>query len=212
MTWGVTTWWLVLAGAAAAAGAGPVLLPGGDAGGWTERSFEGHTVYHREVVDQVPALRATADASASGLYREQRVSLQQWPVLRWRWRIEQSVMAPDERARDGDDFAARVYVIAAHPYLPWKTRAVCYVWAGRSAVGQDWPNPYTDSVRMLVLRSGDAQAGRWVEERRDVAADFRRLFGSAPERIDAVAVMTDGDQTGARVTAWYTGIGFEAGD
>ncbi len=36
------------------------------------------------------------------------------------------------------------------------------------------------SVKVIVLRSGPAEAGRWIAEERDLAADYRRLFGEEP--------------------------------
>ena len=194
------------------AGSTPTRLPlldRGDASAWEERSFQGSTRYTAASADGVDALRAEARDAASGLYLERAILLSQWPVLRWRWRVSQSLDPGDERARSGDDFAARIYVVASHPVFFWKSRALCYVWAGREPVGATWPNPYTDNVMMVVLRSGDSRAGRWVEERRDVAADFRRAFGEVPHSLDAVAIMTDTDQSGGMATAWYDAIHFE---
>jgi hypothetical protein len=196
--------------AVSASGASLMLLSGGDASGWEEQSFQGNTRYRTQELDGEPALRARAEAAASALYREQAVDLERWPVLRWRWRVGASLQVADERSRAGDDFAARVYVSARHPVRFWSTRTICYVWAGRVRVGDDWPNPYNDDVRMLALRSGDAEAGRWVEERRDVAEDFRRLFGDAPQRVEGVAIMTDSDQSATSATAWYQGLRFES--
>jgi hypothetical protein len=185
------------------------LLQPGSLDGWTARSFVGATQYQSVLLDGVHAVRAQAEASASGLYREGRVSLDEWPSLRWRWRVQASLPIVDERSREGEDFAARVYVITSHPLLFWKTRAICYVWAAGLQAGQDWPNPYTDSVHMVALNGvGDASGG-WIEHERDVAADFKRYFGETLAHIDAVAVMTDTDQGGGRATAWYADLRFE---
>lgn len=203
---------MAMALGAVAAGAGPALLPllpGGDVRGWEEHRFAGSTRYRTVALGDVHALRADADGEASGLYLKRRVELGHWPLLRWRWRVAHALVPADERARNGDDFAARVYVVSGDPLRFWKTRTLCYVWAGRAGVGASWRNPYADDVVMVVLRSGDAEAGHWVEERRDVAADFRRHFGEAPRAVDAVAIMTDTDQTGSRATAWYEGLRFE---
>ena len=61
-------------------------------------------------------------------------------------------------------------------------------------------------ARMVVLRSGADHAGRWVMERRDVLADYRRLFGIEPPRLVGVALMTDTDDTGERAEAWYDAV------
>jgi hypothetical protein len=186
------------------------LLPGGRVDGFEERSFSGNTLYRSEIHGGVKALRAQADGAASGLYWTREVTLDRWPLLRWRWQVDDLPMVEDERSKEGDDFVARVYVVAANPILFWKSRAICYVWTSKVPVGESWPNPYTDKVVMVALRSGRGGAAGWLEERRDVAADFKRHFGEVPQRLDAVAVMTDTDQSGGRATAWYEGLRFES--
>lgn len=44
---------------------------------------------------------------------------------------------------------------------------------------------------------------RWVGEKRDIRADFQSLFGEEIDRIGAVALMTDTNNSGQSVTAWY---------
>jgi hypothetical protein len=81
-----------------------------------------------------------------------------------------------------------------------------YVWDNRLAPGTVLANPYTDRVRMIVVRSGNAEAERWVSEERNVLDDYRRAFGEEPPAIAGVAVMTDTDDTGASATAWFGDI------
>ena len=90
----------------------------------------------------------------------------------------------------------------------WRTRAVNYVWASKRAVGETWPNAYTDASRHVAVRSGHALASRWVAERRDVRADFLKLFGEPVRYVDAVAIMTDTDNTGDTAVAYYADITF----
>ena len=60
--------------------------------------------------------------------------------------------------------------------------------------------------------SGPAELGRWIDERRDVLADYRTLFGEDPPMISGVAIMTDTDGTGESALAWYGDISFEKPD
>ncbi|NQU60943.1 MAG: DUF3047 domain-containing protein [Rhodospirillales bacterium] len=49
-----------------------------------------------------------------------------------------------------------------------------------------------------------AATGRWITERRDVLADYRRAFGAEPgDGIRAVALFTDNDQTKEPIEAYY---------
>ena len=65
------------------------------------------------------------------------------------------------------------------------------------------PSPFMARGIMFAVRSGASRVGEWVEERRDLVADFRRAFGSDPPAGGAIAVMTDTDQTGESATAYY---------
>ncbi len=169
--------------------------------GWRAIRFAGETVYRQ----QTDCVRAEANASASGLIRAVDTSLKQAPTLSWGWKAE-APLAParpaPEKARDGDDFLARVYVIR-EGFLPWQTRAINYVWSRQHPVGSHWPNPFTGNAIMVVVQSGDSGLGEWHSFERDVAADFRRFHDIKVDQVDAVAVMTDADNTGGRAEACY---------
>lgn len=174
---------------------------------WSVRDFNGETHY----TVTADHLSARTDGGASALYREVTVDLERFPCLSWRWRIS-GVFAGNEaeRTRAGDDYPARVYVVFDTGIGFWNTRAVNYVWSSTQPVGMHWPNAYTDRAGMIAVASGDARTGRWVHQHRDVAADYRRLFGEAPPDVAAVAVMTDGDDLGVSATADYADIHFRA--
>jgi len=147
------------------------------------------------------------------------------PKLAWRWKVDRVVAGADLARREGDDFAARVYVFFDVPdeELAFGERVklkvarlvhggdvpsagICYVWDNTHAVGTIAPNPYAPHIRTFVLRSGAASAGRWAEERRDLAADFRAAFPgrSAPvPRVTGIAAGNDTDQTGEAAIAWF---------
>jgi hypothetical protein len=61
---------------------------------------------------------------------------------------------------------------------------------------------------MIVTQSGHDKVGTWQEVTRDVYEDFKRAFGEEPGRITAVGIMTDTDNTGSAVEAYYGDIAF----
>ncbi len=178
--------------------------------GWQEKRFEGLTRYRLLDLGGERVLRARAVDAASALYRRLRVDLTATPVLRWRWRIEDTLGPIDETRRGGDDYPARVYVLFSGGLAFWRTRAINYVWSSRRPAGATWPNAYTEQARMVAVRSGPGRAGRWIAERRDVRADHRRLFGEDVTAADGIALMTDTDDTGSRATAYYADLHFTA--
>lgn len=172
-------------------------------------------------------VRAEADRSMSGLIHPLRIDPAETPLVQWRWRIERPLDGADMRTKGGDDYAARLYVMFDYDLakLSFGDRAgirlarllygaqvpaaaLNYVWDNRQPVGAIHPNAYTDRARMIVVESGADRAGQWVTETRDVAADFRAAFGEEAPPISGIAIATDTDNTGERVTAWYGDIRF----
>jgi hypothetical protein len=205
---------LALAGCAAVAAQQNVL---GDFGrgldGWEERSFVGNTDYRVVATDGQAAVRAEADGTASALYRRTEIDLAETPYLRWRWRVEGTYgEGIDETAKSGDDYPARIYVVRRGGLAFWRTRALNYVWSSAQPPGSRWPNAYAgDNVQMLAVNAGEAKAGEWVGHVRDVRADWREAFGEEIDTLDGIAIMTDADDAGGSMTAWYADIRFTAG-
>jgi hypothetical protein len=84
------------------------------------------------------------------------------------------------------------------------------VWDNRHPVGTVRPNAYTDRTRMHVQRSGAADAGRWVQERRDVARDAA-AFGEGVRAVQ-IAVTADTDNTGETARAAFADLHWVAAD
>ncbi len=174
-------------------------------------------------------LQVRSDASASGLARKLRVDPGTQPLLAWRWKASRLVEKGRLDAKEGDDFALRLYVTfdLDPATLPFGDRmklslargiwgdhlpiaALCYVWDAVAAPGTIAPNAYTDRVRMVVVDSGPAQLGRWVARERDVAADFRAAFGQPAPAVTSVIVSADTDNTGERAESWFGDVAFNA--
>jgi len=202
---------LALLLAAAPAHAGPLVLAWPSAGndrGWEVEEFEGETRYRVLGMDGQRVLEADSNATASSLYLKREIDIGATPILEWSWLIEKPLAVDDERIKAGDDFAARVYVVAPGEGMFALPRAISYVWANRAEVGESWPNPFTSKVMMVAMDTGDAAAGTWRTHRRDVRADFLRLFDMEVEELEGIAVMTDSDNCGQSARAWYGEMAF----
>ncbi|MFC6673115.1 DUF3047 domain-containing protein [Marinobacterium aestuariivivens] len=183
-----------------------------DLEGWHSKSFVGHSRYElRRDAGQL-VLHASSRSAASGLYREIEIDLDRTPLLAWSWKVANLIDTPDERSKAGDDYPARIYVVFSGGLAFWRTRAINYVWSSRQPAGSEWPNAFAANARMIAVRGGSADVGQWVHECRDVRADYRRLFAAEPGPVDAVALMTDTDNTGLEASAWYGDIRFESDD
>lgn len=181
-----------------------------DLAGWEAKSFKGETSYSLRDDKGVRVLKADSRGTASGMFREIKVDLTQTPILNWSWKTGQVFKNINEQTRKGDDYPVRVYVIFSGGLFFWNTRAINYVWSSNQPVGSTWKNAYTDNARMIAVESGREKVGQWVSEKRNILADFRSQFGEDVEFADAVAVMTDTDNSGQKATGWYGDIWFSA--
>lgn len=189
------------------------------------------TRYELAPVDGRPALRVQADASYGNLVFD--AAGRTAPArLAWSWRVDQGNPALDLTRKAGDDAPIKVCLafdlaLDAVPFverqllrlarqrsgehLPAAT--LCWAWGHGEAVGAVLPNPYTARVRLIVLRQAAQVGAGWLDENRDVAADFRRAFGAeagppgAPlPPLLAVIVSGDADNTGGRSAAFLSGL------
>lgn len=181
---------------------------GGDLDDWQSKSFQGMTDYRLVKQDGRQVLEAESQGAASGLVREIRVDLEKLPKLNWSWRVDDVLSAINERTKAGDDYPARVYVIVSGGVAFWRTKTLIYVWSSLQPVGSTWENAYTDNACVMALRSG--KTAGWVSEHRDVRSDFKICFDDEISFIDAVAIMTDTDNSRQTATAWYGDIYFSS--
>lgn len=177
---------------------------------WERKDFRGRTEYQVIQMDGGSCLKAESHGSASGLIRKISYSLQDYPILAWRWKVDNILERGDERKKEGDDYGARVYVVFPH-WIPSMTRSINYIWANKLPQGKAIPNPYYRKAIMVAVESDSDHVGQWREARHNVLEDYRRLFGGEPRKVGAIAIMTDTDNTGESATAFYDDLRLERG-
>jgi len=119
--------------------------------------------------------------------------LKEYPVLVWSWRPMTFPPGSDERQSKTNDSALAVY--AVFPHSPVSVKSVKYVWS--TVVPKD--THLTSSrglTQVRVVQTGTARRGEWVEERVNVAEDYKKYFGDGElPRPAGIAVLTDSDDT-----------------
>ena len=179
--------------------------------GWEQKSFSGTTNYTIAAEEGRKILKASSNKAASGFFRKIKVDLNKTPVLNWSWKIDNQLKGLNEQSKQGDDYAARIYVIVDGGFFPWNSKAMNYVWSSNQGRGTSWSNAYLPkNAKMTAVRGTQDGPGVWQNEKRNVKQDFKRLYGIDLSRIDAVAVMTDTDNGKGKVTASYGDIFFTA--
>ncbi len=183
----------------------------GNLNDWKTKVFSGITRYQTIKLDNVFALLAESHSSASGLYKEQRIDLTKTPILNWRWRIDKHLTKLNEQSKSGDDFSARIYIVVNGGWAFWRTKAINYVWAGNTRKGAIWPNAFVGKKAMMVAqRSAKDKIQTWYQEKRNIRQDFKDIFATDIQYIDAIALMTDTDNSRTDARAYYADIFFSA--
>lgn len=178
---------------------------------WIERGFPSIQRRNRFSVavedDGNHYLRVVSDRSTSGKGVWLEFDATRCPTVSWRWKVANVVAGADLRRKEGDDAAAKLYVIMDGPSLwnPLDKRLLIYLWDNELPVGTILPNAWEPGgARMIVLESGPEKVGQWVNERVDLAADYRRAFaGESPPTVEALAFMADTDNTLSHVSAGF---------
>ena len=201
--------------------------PGGLPAGWQVEGIRGRpkTAYQAVADGDRVVIQADAEKSTAALVHDTRFSPTEWPELRWEWKIRGHLAGTDITRKRGDDFPARVYISFDYDKrkLPLAKRlqfgfakliygadvpgaSICYVWDRNLRIDTILPSAYTDRVRMIVVRSGDAGIGSWVSETRNIAADYRAAFGEEPPDVVAISIATDTDDSGDSTRSWFGDI------
>jgi hypothetical protein len=131
----------------------------------------------------------------STIAREIQVDLAATPVLEWSWKIQELPRGADVRRRETSDLTAHVLVV--WPRFPemLRSRLIAYAWGSSEDAGAVQRSRKTGTVTFVIVRSGAADLGRWVTERRNVLADYERVYGERPENPRAVALSIDTNDT-----------------
>lgn len=174
---------------------------------WREKSFKGHTSYTAVQDEGRTVLQAVALGTASALHKKIAISATELPVIRWSWKVKQALAAENPYRKDVDDFAARVCIFFPGTFF-WQYTALVYVWSDKLPVGTVVPSAFNSNIALIVVESGNKNAGVWRYEQRNYLEDYQNFFHTQPPGTIDVAVMTDADNTKGEATAWYGDILF----
>jgi hypothetical protein len=179
--------------------------------GW--RAYEtlgGRPAYDFTVVEDEGrrALDMRSHGDHSTIARRLRISLTATPLLEWSWKVAQFPAGADIRRKEASDLTGHLFVVWPRQPALLRSRLIGYVWDERMRADTRQASTKTGTVTFIVVRSGAAEAGGWITERRNVAEDFRRLYGEEPEYAGAVALSIDTNDTRASAEAMFGAIAF----
>lgn len=185
---------------------------------WVPVTFpkiEKHTDYDILSEGKGAVLVARSNGSASGIRYTKEFNVYDYPVVRWRWKVENVYEKGNLEEKAGDDYPLRVYIMFKYDpetaafsekikyglakivygeYPPQSS--LNYIWANKAHARRIYPSPYTERAQLVILRSGKKEVGKWLDERVNILADYQEAFGGQPPKEAAIAIMNDADNTG----------------
>lgn len=156
------------------------------------------------------ALRMSSRDERSSIAKELSVDLEATPMLEWAWKIVQLPEGADVRQRATSDLAAQVIVVWPRFPEALRARLIVYAWGTSEPAGAVERSRKAPTVTFVILRSGSEALGRWVTERRDVVADYRRIYGERPDNPRVIALSIDTNDTHATASSFIGPIAFSA--
>jgi len=167
--------------------------------GWTGEGFGQRADYDFtiEQAGEARVLHLKSNAEHSTIVRDitGKVRLKETPILEWTWKANILPTGGDVRRNESTDIAAQLYVIWPRFPALLRSRIIGYVWDATTPAATMVKSEKTGTVTFIVLRSGTKDLGKWLTERRNVAEDYRNIFGEFPENPTAITISIDSNDT-----------------
>jgi hypothetical protein len=182
--------------------------------GWQKQRW-GSPTYDFAVVEQeggkVLHLKSAGEGSTISKEIKGKVNLKETPILEWTWKAVALPQGADARKKETDDEAAQLYV--TWPRFPEavRSRIVGYIWDTTAPAGSVFKSQKTGTVTYFVLRSGPADVGKWVTERRNVLEDFKKAYGEEPDDPGILSFGIDSDDVKGTAESYMGAIRFVKG-
>jgi hypothetical protein len=126
------------------------------------------------------------------------------PYLRWRWRAQTLPEGANEKDSDKNDTGGAVYVTFEKNWLGLP-KSIKYTYSSALEPGTtvDYGN-----LKVLVVASKPNQGtGAWISHERNVAEDYKRLFGDKPDKTPlAVMLWNDSNTMNSRARVDFDDI------
>jgi hypothetical protein len=145
-------------------------------------------------------------SSSFSLEKSVDVDPAQMPYLTWSWKVAQLPGGGDFRKSSTDDQAAQLLVAFSD------RRVISYIWDTRAPKGAMESASSIPLLRIVavVCESGAGQANQWIEESRNVAADYARAYGRPAPRVKGLRIQINSQHTGTVAESYFGDVAFRS--
>jgi Protein of unknown function (DUF3047) len=183
--------------------AGPLDLKGTWRPYPSEQAFKHAPTIVRD--DERPALMLKTDDEPMRIGRTVKIEPRETPWLTWEWKVKVLPAGGDLRNERRNDQAGRVMVMFDG------MKGLLYVWDTTAPVGAESRSDGFEMFQraLIAVRSGPEQLGQWDRQRRNVYADYRRIFKGEPRMIKWIGLESHSNDTHTRTEVLFGSVRFE---
>ncbi len=133
--------------------------------------------------------------------------LAEYPVLSWRWRVNEIPPGADERFTETNDTPASISVVYGTKF-PFTPITIKWAWSSTLPVGAVAYRPGRGRAHTIVLGSGNARLGEWITIERNIFDDYVSIHGKLPpDKPRGIVISSDANRTpGGAADADYDDI------
>jgi Protein of unknown function (DUF3047) len=189
--------------------------PGGSKGvppEWKTQNW-GSPKYDFEVVidENRPVLHMKSEKEGSLISRDikGKINLKETPIVEWSWKATVLPKGGDSCKKATDDQAVQIYVVWPRFPEAVRSRVLGYVWDTTEPVGTVCKSEKSGTVTYFVIRSGTAELGKWLTERRNVCEDYKKVYNEDCEPPSAISVAIDSNDTVSTAESFVGAIFFK---
>lgn len=178
--------------------------------------------------DGVRAVMLHSKATLTFLEKRIDIDIREYPIVAWKWKVENILQGINERSQEGDDHPIRIFFVFEPDessqsfwlklkrllYLnklhghPVGGRFIEYLWSSNLKPGDVISDPGKPWQKLIVIEGGEENLGRWLSYRRNLYEDFKHLYKEEPRRLIFIGILNDTDQTGQEAVSFISDLKF----
>ncbi|MFH0975345.1 MAG: DUF3047 domain-containing protein [Spirochaetota bacterium] len=185
----------------------------------SDNKKEASSVYKITEENKNKFLNAVSKGNSVQIAKKITWDIKSYPVLSWKWRMKSLPENANEEARGKNDSGASIYILFQRsriPFLSWEyqpVNVIKYVWSTTLPQGKIVRKEKTKLGSVIyegyffVIESGLGNAGKWMNEERNVLNDYRKVFKEDPKYDPyLIAILSDSNDTKSTAIADYDEI------
>ena len=174
-----------------------------------------YTNYSIEQGSEGSFLKMKSGGGGSGIEKElKNIDISKTPVMEWAWKVDRFPEVEWEEDKSQNDFAIRielVYDYKGSRFNPLNiirkglfttfltgnppVMIISYVWANNVPAERPYVSPSDKRMTVIPVESGRSMQGRWIDERRNIKADFDELINNNHITLKKIRIRCDTDDS-----------------